>query len=218
MRIKHDGSLFSSRSAFGLAGWLFADLLLGLSMVFLAASLSTPFVSNTITLTATITPTETPTSTPQKTNTTVIMTRTASATNVIPSLTTVPTSTIIPSPSTIQRIGLETTPVIISISVSPEDFLAGKFDSVSSFKNKADRILSQYKDRRVGLVITLGYHDEVRNGVRLAAKANQVLASSYPHMFDNAVTKEFWYSLDTNHPAGTIVMEVYLYTNVTENK
>jgi hypothetical protein len=199
------------RDTIGLAGWFFADLLLGMAMLFLvlntAGSWPKVLPTNTPTptltpiptspLTATSTPTITPIPTPEPTSTP----------------NTSLTLTIEPTP----RTGLDMTPVLIQVEADPALLITGDPETIYTLQVQINAKFKQYQDRRVGLVITLGYHDNVASGVALANQANKVLRSTYPLVFDDAVMKAFWWSKDINHKAGVIDFEVYFLTTLVNS-
>jgi hypothetical protein len=162
------------RDSISLAGWLFADLFLGLAMLFLIFNTQGTEISylNLVTSTPTLPPTS--------------------------SISIAQTPTVDPS----YEVGLDLVPHYITIPNSDDN----------SIKNQISQTLEQFPNKRAGLVITLGYHDEIRKGMALANKVNGSLKELYPIMFSNAVMKPFWYSIDQNHPIGTVVAEIYFFT------
>jgi hypothetical protein len=172
------------RDTISIAGWLFADLLLGLAMIFL--------VSTTGSIKASPPPSP------------VGLSRTPS-----PSATALTKAT--PTP----RVGLNLTPIPFQVSVDSAKLLSNDPNEILSLKSQLRSQINQkmvnHRNVRAGLVITLGYHREILNGVRLAKKGNEILLEVDSEIFDGSVMKPFWYSLDVNHPAGTITFEIYVF-------
>jgi hypothetical protein len=181
-----------------LAGWLFADLFLGLFVLFLITmpgikNLDELLLNSTATATSTFTLTPTLTTTPKP---------------AIRKLTTTPIPfTLTPTP----LVGLDMTPAIVVVKVNASAALDNSEEELNSLKSAILDKFADYQNKRAGLVIVLGYHNDVSNGMALARLGIRILKEAYPQVFGQVVSKPFWYSLDSNHPSGTISFEVYFY-------
>jgi hypothetical protein len=198
----------SYQDTVSLAGWLFADLLLGLAMLFLVINsvgtepASTPTATKTnIPVPPSPTPTTSPTATP-----TPIKTSPPTRTPLIMPTVTHTRSPIPTSKATVQesaRIGLDLKPV--EIIIRPDQ----------NFKEVVERGLLSYKNRRAGLVLTFGYQPETGKGVDSAANSYRVLTNLYPVMFQDTINKSFWWDVSPDKPAGTLRFEIYFFTTIT---
>jgi hypothetical protein len=195
------------RDTVSLAGWLFADLLLGLAMLFL--------VFNTVG--EKTTPLSTHTPSPSSSPTSSIQSQKTAAPNLnepIPQMTVTKTKFVTPLPevTATAQIGLDLTPSLVTVSVDSQKILNGDLDEIEALRSQIRYKIADFRGKRVGLVITLGYHRTVAGGMSLARLGNEVLLDLYPEIFDRSVMKPFWYSLDDNHPTGTITFEIYFFT------
>jgi hypothetical protein len=193
-----------------LAGWLLADLLLGLAMLFFVLNTvgEAPEPTPTITMTpsATITPTAsvTPTLTPTKT--------------ITPTSTSSPSPTVYitkqPTVEATAPVGLDLTPILIYVSGDPELILKQEDRTMESLRQQFAVSFDRYSNRRVGLVITLGYHTTSESGYRIARIANNMLREAYPDIFPSAVLKPFWFTSNDNLLPGTLSFEIYFFVEV----
>lgn len=179
------------RDTTSMAGWLFADLFLGLIVVFMATAQVPPKMgpSPTPTFYETLTSIPSPSITPKP-------------------LPSVPVSTSLPP-------GLDVQPFTFNIEIFiMPDFLARNEEAIQDFIRQVDKKLGGKKTQKAGLVITLGYHRQISVGLQLAQTANDLLISKFPNTFSSAttVTKSFWYTSDEIHPSGTLRFEIYFYT------
>lgn len=200
--MKYNNNIRQARknSTFLSTGWLFADLLLALSVIFLIsgskATNNTPFTAI-----------PTFTKTPVNIFGPFLQNETPTPTNIF--FTPTPTIEI----SNESQIGLDQTPVIIVIHVNPENFLKGYSGAVDGFRASLKKSLSDYSSERAGLVITLGFHTNIGSGMQLARSGNSELRNLYPNVFRNSVMKPFWFSVDEINTSGTIKFEIYFFTN-----
>lgn len=197
----HNNSGF--RDTISLAGWLFADLFLGLAMLFL--------VFNTIGDEDSLLSATSTSETPKVFRT---VTPSPAITLTKPLQTSIPTHPLTPTVKATVPVGLDLVPGFVTVNIVPQLLLSNNSSEIDTLTELLRARFKTYGDRRVGLVITLGYHKEVGSGIALAKKANMILRELYPEMFNGAVMKTFWYSLDENHPAGTITFEVYFFAQV----
>ena len=114
-------------------------------------------------------------------------------------------------------IGLDLEPLAISVHVDNISlFLQDNSASTKDFFAQFDRQFSQeYRNRRAGLIIALGYHNSghIALARQLANHAIDLLQSRYASVFSNIVEKTFWWDPDVNHPVGTIDFEIYFFTD-----
>lgn len=186
-----------------LAGWLIADLLLALAMIF--------FVFNTVGVYSE--ETATPIAMRETATPTVTMTVTAEPTITTPKPVGVvnikDTSTPIPTPT--PYVSLDLNPSYVTLRIDPAKLLSNSEYNRSQISKALSNAFVDYKNKRAGLVITLGYHPESPNGYSMANRANTILAETYPEVFGGAVMKGFWWLNDPVNPAGTLKFEVYFF-------
>jgi hypothetical protein len=189
-------------STFSVAGWLFADLFLGLMILFLIADIGDAggvfAVAEEAGLTAP--PTLTPTSTVQPTYT------------PYPTYTPFPTPSPVPTVSPMATalptavIGLDQDPIVVKVDPGQ--------DVVAAVRAAHDRNPSS----RVGLMITFGYARSVAEGVTAARAANTELKTAFPDWIpEHAPTKELSWVPDASGSEGTIRLELYVLREITED-
>ncbi len=177
-------------SIFLTAGWLFADLMLVLSVIFLVSSSKAQSKIFLISDLMTVTPEATIAyESPQEKETV--------------------TPTVVVAVDEDPQVGLDTTPVVLIVVVAPAAYLNENAFEVKSIQATLRKRLSNYSDKKAGLVITLGYHSEIGMGMRIARKGNSELNNLFPEIFSNTVMKPFWFSTDEINIAGTIKFEIY---------
>lgn len=197
-----------------LSGWLFADLLLGLMVVFLIASpggeaAPTPTPTPTITPTNTRTPTNTPSPTETYTPT--------------PTHTPTETYTPVPTSTSLPIVVLAQDPITITLHV--ERYIT-RFDAVARkivvdipgdvkdrLRSEIKNHLQQYKNPRGGMVLTFGAEPgtETRGvGTGLAHSINELLVSDseLSAIFRDARTRDYH---DQGRPKGIVEMNIFLY-------
>lgn len=188
-------------STFSVAGWLFADLFLGLMILFLIADIGDAggvfAVAEEAGLTAppTLTPTSTlqPTYTPYPTYT------------PFPTPTPQPTATPWPTALPTAVIGLDQVPIVIKVDPG-QDLVAA-----------ARAVHDQNPSSRVGLLITFGYARSVAEGVAAARGANAELKAAFPEWIpEHAPTKELSWVPDASGVEGTLRLELYVLREITE--
>lgn len=103
--------------------------------------------------------------------------------------------------------GVRAEPTTISFRVAP-----GTGDGALSTQVRQE--LRKHGDRlagrRVGMVLTFGTGDGAGAGVRLATRVNAAIREAYPRVFGTAVTRNFH---DLAAPNGSISMEIYFVTH-----
>ena len=188
------------RDTMSMAGWLFADLLLGLAMLFFVfGTRSTPesVVLPTYTPyppTATVAPTSTvaPTYTPYPTGT------------AAPTYTPYPTPTPVPS-------GLEPSPIYFTLEAAAqegESLTSARLEN--EFRGAIRRELAVYGERQAGFVIIFGYVDNatsISEGTVLAQMVETWLTEEWPEMFNGAAMKPLHFI--ENGSRGKVSLELY---------
>lgn len=173
-----------------LVGWLFADMLLGLMMIFLMAAPSvkleptpTPTNGPTPTLQATATPG--PTSTPR------------------PTSTPGPTQTPGPAP----EIGLSLTPIEFEIPYTEDEATLRM-----NLQREVDAVFGDVAGARAGLIQSFGM-DEFQNSNSATARSrriNQILAELRPDVFRGALTQDY---IDLRFRRNAVRVQMYLLTS-----
>ncbi len=224
-----------------LSGWLFADLLLGLTVVFLAGTRGTSPVEIAA-LTPSLTPSPTrpgPTYTPYPTYTPGPTPTPYPTYTPGPSPTPYPTYTPGPSPTpyptytpwpTIRpsitivpalSVGLDPAPFTVSLRADPTLFLSAsandKRTAENQFRQQIHACLDNAAGSRVGLILGTGYNLDVTNGHALARRAMAVMREEVPTLFGSTVQKE--YHALTNDPFmnGMVTLEIYFVADPKVN-
>jgi hypothetical protein len=206
----HLNDLPQRRDIFSLAGWLFADLLLGLSILFLVIGMDK--IDNLLTKPG-ISPNETPALSLTSTlfqNKTYNPTRTITITiTLIPSLTPYPTSTSYPTytpyPTLLPTslIGLDREPAIIYVYKN------------ENLYNKMLQELSNYPNRRAGFVLIFGYNLSPRLGVNLARDVGEKIKDWFPNIFPISMpTRNLYWEPDLTGETGTIRLEIFFINEI----
>ncbi len=187
-----------------LAGWVFADLLLGLMLIFMAAqhgetpSSATRIPDPTRTPTPTATSTTAPTPTPRPTSTTQDS-RLSTATPILPTPT--------PRPPSLSRNRVEIT-IELPSGLSVESSAAEK----SAFRQKLQRALLDQKfdvnQSRAGILLAFGGapRDNPNAGNKAAERMNVLLADLFPRAFGGSAVEAFH---DFGISVGSVTMWVY---------
>ena len=206
-----------------ISGWVYADLLLGLMILFLVSTKGV----DPVTLVPTMTPTPTATSTP-----TVSPSPTRTATR-LPVLTSTPTGTLSPSstPVPTDTPTPTATPTTVVVGVSKvafetvlrvkQDLLPGFFANDAQALKAVDAHLtpqirhcfeSLSGKASAGIVLAFGANADAGRGNRLAAAATKILLREYPDLFRNALV--YNYHELTTRPAdiGTISLKIHFIT------
>jgi len=188
----------NSQNVVSLAGWLFADLLLGLSMIFLLSSPPPPALSATPT--PTLTPTFTATITPTPTSTPPMMPAGQVGGSI---LTPSPT----PLPTEYAPVGLSE-PQCYNLELAGSDPTDG---------SERTAILQQLKNQlpndpsiRAGLLLIWGHGKDIYDGRRIAMRVGDVIQQTFPLSFADASRKSMGYDAgDFKH----VQIEVYFFTD-----
>ncbi len=174
------------RDAFGLIGWLFADLLLVLAMLFLASStVARPVPSPSPT------PTPTPSPTPAPTRT--------FAGKPTPTATATPTPT--PTPDCRNTVVLKKN----ELTVPPSRI--GRRATDPQLKTAFGR----FKGQQVGLLLTFVHGVTPGDGVAQAKKVNEFIRSAFANEVGKFTISEAYF--DDAGALGTVYFDVYLMDN-----
>lgn len=214
------------RKTIHLAGWLFADLLLGLAMLFITSMVGLPpptpgAVPPTATYTPTSTPTATRTATPTFTPTSVPRIGTPGGGQ--PSS---PTPTLTPTPT--PGYGLNSTPYKVTFRVNPALVPAFAANSTSPSGNQAraqiedqlHQCFDKFQNRaQAGIVLTFGGNADVETGNKLARLTTESMRKLFPNMFkpadrsDGTVYKDMHAAEPHPFVNGTVETEIYFITS-----
>jgi len=195
------------RDTFSLGGWLFADLMLALMVLFLASNtvsgVPMPIPTSTPTASDTNTPTSTPTATPLPGRApTFTPTATASATATSTATATATASaTRTPVPC---QLTLVLRKHALTVSGSPD----GSGPSASQLR----RAFAPFAGQRLGLLLTFGHAASPAAGEALAAGVNTQLASLLPSLFTHATIRESYHFIDSGSP-GTVDFNAYFFAS-----
>jgi hypothetical protein len=201
------------RDTFSLGGWLFADLMLALMVLFLASNTVTGPAIAVSTRTATATPTATAgstgvppvertatfTSTPTPTYTsTPTATRTATATSTA-TATRTPTATALPCQLTL---------VLRKHAIT----VSGAGDGAGPSAAQLRKAFAPFRGQRLGLLLTFGHDSTPDPGEALASSVNKQLASLLPGMFTHETIREAYHYIDSGN-AGTVDFNAYFFAS-----
>ncbi len=190
------------RDIFSLSGWLYADLLLGLAILFLVIGadqyptflkgmMPAPTSTPTMTPTGLFTPTPYPTYTPFP------------DTARQPTATYYPTYTPYPDALPTAQIGLESKPFIVYIMPDQK------------IKNKLAAELRRYEGRQAGFVLIFGYHPFTGSGVDLARQAEKEIKRLFPEVFPETMpTRPLFWNPDESGEKGTIRLEIFFISKI----
>jgi hypothetical protein len=187
----------TSQNTINLAGWLFADLLLGLSMIFLLSSPPPPPTPPPLTPTLTSTPTATSTSTPTSTPTP----------KIDRSLSQIETASITPVPTGLAPVGLSK-PQCYNLELKGTDPSDGS--EKDAILKQLNRMLPNNPSYRAGLLLIWGHGKSIYDGRRIAMRVGDVIQEAYPLSFAKVSRKSLGYDFgDYKH----VQVEVYFYTD-----
>jgi hypothetical protein len=175
-------------AAIGLAGWVFADALLALTIIGLAAGGAVHAgIGESKAVAATVAPTATPTATP----------------------TPVPTVTVTAPPLPIEvpsmPAGVAQAPVVLDISVD-----GANDDTIrASVAGAVGELAAQ--GRRAAFVLTFGTATNPGAGTALARRVNAQLDVAAPDVFAGSAKRDFWRAVNADAPRpGIVQLELYL--------
>ncbi|WP_169750132.1 hypothetical protein [Streptosporangium amethystogenes] len=112
-----------------------------------------------------------------------------------------------PSPCTGLVGGVRAKPVTLSFRVTPG---AGDGVLAAQVRQELRRHRDRLAGRRVGMLLTFGSDGGARGGVHLASRVNAAILAAYPGTFGTAVTRDFH---DLSAPSGSISAEIYFVTH-----
>jgi len=181
-----------------MAGWLFADLLLGLSMLFLIANTVGPKPLPTPTFTPT--PTYTITPSPSMTLTPTIAIFGENGTQFVPSST--PTLTTTP----LGMVGLSS-PQCYAVYLTSTNNVAQQKAILDELK----KILPDDEDKKAGMIIVWGNGGDSLEGRRIAQQVGALIKRELDDSFDENTQQKFLF-LDTGDKM-RVLIEVYFFTN-----
>lgn len=176
-----EGSGGRRQSIVMLAGWLFADLAVGLVIILLATATDVPVAAPA------------PPSSP----------------SASPTPTTSPSPT--PEPEPPARLGLEDEPFVFEVRSNANALLRGDEEEVDRVARAIRRELRPYEEegRRAGFILTWGASPTPGEGVALAEVANDVLREAVPDLTDGAAVRDLWRGGGVRR--GTLIFEVFLF-------
>jgi hypothetical protein len=179
------------------AGWLYADILIALAVLFLVATASARGVGSSGANGAGAT---TSTTRPRSGAGAGLTSR---VTTTVPPTTLPPTTTTIP-------VGIASEPIELEVRVDVADLLAAAPDQVdrlvTSVGAAIDRAIGA---RRVGFVLAFGVDPKVGRGQVIAARFNTLVLRRLGHGLDTATLRNFDYR--ATEGAGTIRLELYVF-------
>jgi hypothetical protein len=192
-----------------LGGWIFADLMLALAMLFFSANTRGVIPPPTSTVTSTPTSTTTSTLTPTITSTatqTPIYSPTATPSRT-PSPTVTPTATFTPTPVRLQVI--EKTQCTVDLTqnqwLDPNQLRAGIQQQCPGKAGK-----------KAGLVLTFGKAVVNDQGVGIARQVNQALPAADPDTFGDASFQAMFYELSPGQAGDTGGVQLWIFYYTTE--
>jgi hypothetical protein len=207
------------RDTFSLGGWLFADLMLALMVLFLAsntvtgpiAALSTSTATETPSPTVTSTPTPSPSATPTRTDTpfkgrTATFTPSATPTGTsTPTATATSTATRTPSPTSIP---CQLTLVLRKHALTVAGSANGNGPSAAQLR----KAFAPFHGQRLGLLLTFGHAPQPAQGETLASTVNKQLATLLPDLFTPATIRESYHFIDTAN-TGSVDFNAYFFAS-----
>ncbi len=187
---------FTMSSTLMLAGWLFADLLLGLSMLFLVSG-SRGYLP-TVTPTLSAVPSRSPTLTflPEATPT------------LTPTLSPSPTPTVVPRPSA--------TPTPLAVQPGLDEPQCYNFELTSADTASQTAYLTRFfqeqlpddNHHRAGLVMIWVHGQDMREGVLVAREVGRLLQHVLPDSFGDAQVKSLYFDTGELYH---VQLEIYFY-------
>lgn len=201
-----------------LSGWIYADLLLGLMILFLVSTKGatpdqlTPTPTPTATYTATLLPTSTRTRAANDTATpTPTPTRTLTPTST---LTPTPTSTSTSTPGAF-AVGLSQTPFTITLRINQDLISAIAADRPDARASAQAQLRTQIRacfsqmQGQAGMVLAFGANPIPATGTKLAALATELLKQEYRGIFGQSAVRNYHTISSDPYVNGTIDLEVF---------
>lgn len=170
----------------GLVGWVFADLLLGLAVVFLATQPGDPSAGRNTTATAV--PTTTTTTAPVATTTTL--------------------------PAGVDRqylcFRVFADPQVL---LSPPSPIRDQYVGLLAEQVRRALDALDARSRRAGIVISFGRATTPGEGRDIAQRFNDIVLPEIPRVFGNSASRAFWDGQPTSEaPYGSVAVNVYPIT------
>lgn len=205
------------RKTVHIAGWLFADLLLGLAMLFITSMVGLPIPTPAPTLPPGVTPSPTATQTPTPTAT-VTLTRS-------PTVASRGTPGGAPPTPTLPA-GINPTPFVATFradpNLVPEWMQNPNSPQAATARNQISQQMHACLDKYNGLtqasvVLNFGGNPNNRNGDAIALEANQLLRKEFPSLFGTPSTVfENFHSISASPSAnGTVKLKIYFVSSPT---
>lgn len=192
-----------------LAGWVFADIFLGLMMIFMISSTQNPLPAGANSGAAT----------PNASDIAATSVAARALTPIaLPSNTPSPTATP-PPPTATPRPGesVSLKPVEFSVVVNADRLLGadapGRASERASVAQQVRAVFAKgviSSNQIAGLVLTFGGSPSTSEGPALAKAVNDVLKSEFASTFGGATTRDY---LDLGSPRGTVLVEVFVYAS-----
>lgn len=127
-----------------------------------------------------------------------------------PTPTASPTPTPTPTPTPEAPLGLERTPVTLTVRVNAWELLnpatrpGAATEIQRQIAEEAQR--AGFRDVTAGMVLIWGFAPDVNDGIQIAEVVGGELAGANPEVFQNATHRAFW----KGGPTGKVDLEVYL--------
>lgn len=211
--------LLSDTAALG--GWLFADLLLALSLVFLVSITGTP--EPTPTPTPIPVPSDTPSPTPSRTPTATSSPTPTMTPTATPTARPAIVETATPAPEPVCVSALSPQPISFVLRVDSAGLLARSSGAQSQLREAFVRAINRaleerdeghtYDNIQVGIVITFGGSpegDRSYRGVTVAGRVNDVLLREDP--LRNAARRDYLKFARTEAGLNDVEIELFLLT------
>ena len=173
-------------AAIGLAGWVFADALLALTIIGLAAGGAVHAgVGEATAVAATVAPTATAAPTP------------------VPTVTV--TAAPLPVDVPVMPAGVAQAPVVLDVNVGGADDEAIRASVAGAVGDLAAQ------GRRAAFVLTFGTAGTPGAGTALARRVNAQLDVAAPNVFTGSGKRDFWRAVNADAPQpGVVHLELYL--------
>lgn len=202
------------RDTMSIAGWLYADLFLGIAMLFFLFNTVGELPSTTIpTYTPTYTPTVPPSLTPTPKPTATATATSTPTLTVQPTVTLAPTATATPSRTPIPTIagGLVPEPYTVVITVNMDQLLNDDIAELARVRDLILGELGQFSDQRAGIVLTFSttLSGNPLKGDQLSGKVNALLRGTMRGTFGGAVFRDFHNLTQNSEEVGKVTLEIY---------
>lgn len=203
-----------------ISGWVYADLLLGLMILFLASTKGVDPRALTPTVPPTATPTATLTPSPRPPTHTLTPTRTPVST-ATPTPTPSPTPTHTPTRTpTAVAIGVNRVASVTMLHIPPAlvaPFLRGDKDAAAQVDAHLEAqvrycFAKLQGNANAGMVLAFGYHAVAGAGNRISLAALNALDRTYPEIFSSAARENYHMITTTAAEQGIVELKIFLIT------